>query len=128
MNTEKPAAKPTLGRPSKYDPTKLPAIISLMSEGASLVEVAVMLGISRETLYQWVDTYPDFSDTIKKGKELCNAWWEGEARKALMLRDKDFNATLWYMNMKNRFGWSDKQESYTSTAKSHDEWVKEMSQ
>ena len=84
-----------------------------MAEGASLVEVAAEIGINRDTIYERCNpdspTYDkEFSDTIKKGKELCAAWWEREGRKGL--KDKQFNATLWYMNMRNRFGWHDNQK------------------
>jgi orotate phosphoribosyltransferase-like protein len=86
-----------MGRPSSYSPDMLPKILELMEEGASLVEVAAELNISRSTLNDWKDEESerfnkDFSDTIKRGVELSNAWWEREGRKAL--RDKEFNSTL----------------------------------
>jgi len=94
------------GRPTKYDPTKNQAVIDLMSEGASIVEVAGLLDVVRSTIYEWIDPkseqfIPEFSDTIKKGLNASQIWWESQARKNL--ENKDFNATLWYMNMKNRF-------------------------
>ena len=102
------------GRPRKATTAdQLQKIVALMSEGASIVEVAAEIGVSRETIYQRCDPQSpyydsEFSDTIKKGKELCEAWWMSTGRKAL--KAKDFNAALWYMNMKNRFGWSDSQK------------------
>lgn len=99
-----------MARPTKYDPSKNQSVIDLMSEGASIVEVAAMLDISRSTLYEWIDQHIEFSDTIKKGMELCQAWWERQGRKNL--DNRDFNPTLWFMNVKNRFkdDWRDKQE------------------
>jgi hypothetical protein len=96
-----------------YDSAMDMVVITHMSKGAGLAEVAAELGISRDTLYEWCkkegDYYkPTLSDAIKRGKELSEAWWTSEGRKSL--RDKNFNSTLWYMNMKNRFGWKDKTE------------------
>jgi len=100
----------TAGRPTKYEPSMLPRIELLMGMGGSKVEVAVDLGINRDTLYAWCKEHPEFSDTIKRGEDLSQSWWERQGRTSL--KDKEFNATLWIMNMKNRFRaeWSDKTE------------------
>jgi hypothetical protein len=42
------------------------------------------------------------------GKRKSEAWWEEEARRSL--HDKEFQTALWFINMKNRFRWSDKTE------------------
>ena len=84
------------------------AIIELSTEGASIVELAVLLNISRDTFYALSDREPEFFDTVKKSKELCEAWWKRKGRTEL--DNKDFSYTGWYMNMKNRFGWADKKE------------------
>lgn len=102
------------GRPSKYREEMLPKIVDLMKDGASLIEVEAMLGISGETLYDWCDKKsprykPKFSEAVNEGVRLSYAWWEHEGRTAL--RDKDFSYTGWYMNMKNRFGWRDRNET-----------------
>lgn len=82
-------------------------------EGASIEEIALELKIAKSTLYDWCDPEsprykPDFSDAIKKGAEFSEGWWKREGRKNL--KDSSFSYTGWYMNMKNRFGWADKQE------------------
>jgi len=92
-------------------------VIEMMKEGCSLTEVCADIGISRETLHQWNNPESpwynkDFSDAVKKGEDLSAAWWERQGRENLMMHPKksQLNATLWYMNMRNRFGWADKQE------------------
>ena len=101
-----------VGRP-KIELKDLPdkweeSIINLSKQGASIVELAVELDISRDTLYEMIKRDVVFSDTIKKCKRYCESWWMKQGR--VNLENKDFSATLFYMNMKNRFGWADKQE------------------
>lgn len=85
-------------------------ITNLYENGASDVEIRAYLAKSCKTfsddLWQrFIEEEPEFSRTIKKGKLISNAWWEKQGRENL--KDKSFNPTLWYMNMRNRFGWRD---------------------
>jgi len=84
-------------------------MLTLAKEGASIVELANELNISRDTFYEIGKREPIFSDTVKRCKALSEAWWERQGR--TQLQNKDFSYTGWYMNMKNRFGWRDKSES-----------------
>lgn len=90
-------------------------LISLSQEGASAVEMRVYLGICQTTWERLIAEEPEFSLTIKKVREECETWWEKKGRKNL--ENKDFNATLWYMNMKNRFKWADRHDHTTGGEK-----------
>ena len=97
-----------MGRPTKYKKEMCETVIELMREGASQDEVIGHLDISRETFYRWKEENEEFSDSIKRGVRLSQTWWERQGR--ISLKDREFNYTGWYMNMKNRFRWADKQE------------------
>src|SRR3990167_5924921 len=101
-----------IGRPTKYESWMCDKLIELMSEGASKNEVSVALGIHWDTFCDWQKKNSEFSYSVKRGEKLSEAWWERIARENLITFHKgpQFNAVLWYMNMKNRFGWRDKQE------------------
>ena len=103
------------GRPSVYDESKNESVIKLMSRGASIVEVADLLDIRRETIYDWCNEESPrfnktFSNTIKKGLEKSQVWWEKQGR--TNLDNTKFNWTGWFMNVKNRFrdDWADKKQ------------------
>ena len=81
----------------------------LAAQGASDVELrGILNNMSSDLFYRLMDEEPEFSGTIKQCKALCEIWWQKKGR--LNLENRDFSSTLWYMNMKNRFGWADKQE------------------
>lgn len=96
------------GRPSEYRQEYCQLAIDLMTEGASITEVAAEIGVMKQTVYNWMDAHPEFLDAIKEGVDRSEAWWEKQGRSNL--KTKEFQAALWYMNMKNRFKWADKQQ------------------
>ena len=51
-------------------------------DGATDAEIASHIGISRDTLYSWKKKYPDFSDALKRGKEVIDI----EVENALLKR------------------------------------------
>ena len=92
-------------------------ILDMYENGASDVEVKAQIykwrGSFSDSLWdRWLEEEIEFSRTIKVGKGLSEAWWHSMGRCNLMVDNEGpkLNATLWYMNMKNRFGWADKQE------------------
>jgi hypothetical protein len=58
----------------------------------------------------WLRDEKEFAETIETGRVLAQAWWEERGKD---FDQRGFNSTLWYMNMKNRFGWADDKKDST---------------
>ncbi len=100
------------GRP-KREVSSFPAdwedtILTMGKSGASRAEIQAYLDLDNETMTAMEKRDLKFSAVIKKFTRNSQAWWEKHGR--TQLEQKGFNAVLWYMNMKNRFGWKDKSE------------------
>lgn len=82
-------------------------------DGLTDEQIAENLGISKDTFYQYKKKYPDFSDSIKKGKEVVDF----EVENALLQNALNGNITaqiFWLSNRKPK-QWknkrSDKEEA-----------------
>lgn len=96
------------GRPTKYDIKYCDVALNLMKKGFSKAAVAGKLGISRDTLYQWCKTNPEFSDTIKRGETASEYYWSKILHDATTGKNSKANPTLLIFYMKSRFGWKDR--------------------
>jgi transcriptional regulator with XRE-family HTH domain len=62
-----------MGRPSKFNPEFHPTLAeSLAKNGLIDREIALRLGISESTLNLWKEKYPEFSESLKRGKEVVD--------------------------------------------------------
>ncbi len=56
------------GRPTKYVDTYCNEVKDFMGQGYSLTAFAGEIGVSRETVYEWERTIPEFSDAVKTAR------------------------------------------------------------
>ena len=83
------------------------------SEGASDVEIKVMLRVSNDLWDRLLRDEQKFSETIAQGRQMAEAWWVRTGRTEL--KNKDFSYQGFRINMANRFDWREKtQEDITS--------------
>ena len=97
------------GRPTKYRSEMCSILEAMMREGTSQIEVMAEIDISEDTFYRWKKESVEFSESVARGKLLSQAWWERMGR--VNLENTKFNYRGWYMNMKNRFQWTEKQDT-----------------
>jgi transposase-like protein len=103
-----------IGRPTKYDPAYCEQVVAFLADGYSVAAFAGSIGVSRSTIYQWIDEYPAFSDAVKTGQAAAILWWE-KANRNLALTG-DGNPTAIIFGLKNRAAdeWRDKIETEQS--------------
>lgn len=107
-----------VGRPTKYEEQYCQWVIDHMAKGLSVESFAGVVHVSKSTLYEWMDNFPEFSDAVKEGREQSRLFWEKIGIDGLFnhsepgVGSKSFNTANWIFQMKNRFKeeWRDKQE------------------
>ena len=100
------------GRPTTYKPEYCERLIEHMSEGLSFESFCGVVECAKDTLYNWARANPEFARAKEIAFEKCRLFWERVGISGATGANKDFNATSWIFNMKNRFydEWRDKQE------------------
>lgn len=99
-----------MGIPRKPPPSdeKLKAIAdeieSRLKAGMSIRQSCLEIGVKYRTLATWEKKYPWFKERIDDALDFCQGWWEGVGQRNI--ENKNFNAALYFMHMRNRFGWT----------------------
>jgi len=109
------------GRPTKYSKKYCKIVIEKMKKGDSVVSCCAELGIVKDTFYNWVKTYPEFSNAYERGMVLAESWWEGIGKMGALGmevgsgdRKGRVQPGIYAFFMKNRFGWADRVEQVVS--------------
>lgn len=92
-----------IGRPTEYQEDMCQEVIKFGKLGYSRTAIAAKLGISRNTLYQWVKQYPDFQDAMEKAVEESQIFWEDALRLTAMGALEKANATATIFALKSQF-------------------------
>lgn len=105
-----PGGRPTCK--SQFPENWKQILLDLGKEGKSQVFMAKALGISRSTLFKMKEEDEEFSDALDEALAEAQMWFENIGREGIFMGGKDnpFQANLWALHMKNRFGWAEKQE------------------
>jgi hypothetical protein len=90
------------GRPSVYRAEFCTRVIELGKQGKTLAQFALDLDVSRECLYEWARTKPEFSDALMRAKDYSQAWWEDLGQRGVLM-GKEFNAAAYAKCTSARF-------------------------
>lgn len=120
---------------TKYDPAFHPIeFIKHRIQGLSEQEVAVVFGVSVQTMQNWAEKFESFYTAWEHGKDCYEAWWLRKARNNI--DNRSINTPLYKFITMNKLGYSDKVESKSMSmnvhgvlmipdAVSEDDWEKE---
>ena len=90
-----------VGRPDAYDPLFCELVEELGAQGKSFTQIAVKLGVTRQTLHNWSRRYPEFFDALVRAREAAQAYFEdlGDAQ----LANGEFDYQVWNKFISSRW-------------------------
>lgn len=102
----------SVGRPTEYKPEFCELVVELGKKGYSEAQIAAEIGVTRKTLKNWEDQYPEFFYWNGLSKEHAQAWWESLAQNQMLAPTPGFSSGLWAKSMSARF-----RDDYTERTK-----------
>lgn len=108
-SAKKLPAKRPVGRPTKYKPEFCKLLIEEAKKGSTIEMIAADLGVHKDTIYEWQDKHPEFSDALKLGRSYQEAFWSRRLMEASVdAKGELYNSSVLMFIMKCRFGWRDR--------------------
>jgi hypothetical protein len=109
----RPKAKAPVGRPSKMTPEKVEAICTYLKQGNTRKTSAILAGIGHSTLYEWMEEFPEFADTIKRAEEEAIAH---HVQTIHAFSQSNWQASAWYLERRRKedFGKQDRVDITTN--------------
>lgn len=92
-----------MSEPYKYKVEYGQLAVEILAKGKSLAAVCAHLNISRPTLYEWRDRFPEFKKSIELGLQKAQVYWENIGEDGITGNIKNFGGSPWIFTMKNRF-------------------------
>lgn len=96
------------------EPDNLSLIMGWRHNGLTHDDVAAKIGITRSTLYEWADKFPDFSDALKQGAEEADVAVENALFKNAL--SGNIAAQIFWLKNRKRDKWRDRPELNASDA------------
>lgn len=117
-----------VGRPTSYRPEYCEKVIELGKLGKSLAQFASNFNVSRQTIDNWAEDYPEFLEALNKAKAHAQDWWENAGQEGMFLGGSGFNAAVWKATVQARFreDYTERQEIHQTGSMEHKHSVKEM--
>lgn len=98
-----------MARPSKYETHVAPRLEEIkdwVRNGATDKEVAKRLGISEDSFYKYKKEFPEFSESLKESKEICDAEVESALHKAAV--GGNITAIIFWLKNRRPDKWREK--------------------
>ena len=114
--TNKTSAQARVGpRAAKHKP-KVDEFLSLLSKGHSIEASAVGANLVRQTIYEWMNKYPDFEQEVTDARYAAEGHVLEELRGAIARKD-DTKALMWLLSKMRPDRYGDKQALEVTTKK-----------
>jgi hypothetical protein len=92
-----------MGTPNKYKKEYAKKAEEILATGKSLAAVCAAFDVTRQSLYDWRDSHPEFKEALEKGLQKAQAVWEQMGEDGIKGNYEKFGAAPWIFTMKNRF-------------------------
>jgi transcriptional regulator with XRE-family HTH domain len=94
----------------KYKKTYPQLIVDLMKQGYSQRAFAGHIGVSQQTVSDWINNYPEFAEAVEIGRSYRELYYEKVGLDLMVGKISKGSARVWELQSKNHFGLKDKVE------------------